>query len=822
MTDELRILQNERFKRATSFGSLTPERLQQMLDKGARGEPEEWAEFCEYALEPNSELSSSMRTVRANVLSGPWMIDAGESPDKDKTANDKAEFIKATLQKMKNFPVVLGQMIDAILPGYSAHELVWKRDDELGANIISEMIWTHQRRFRWDESWKLRLWDYGLRGDPRYGDPLKPSKWCVFVYLDKSSYPGRAGLMREVCWPWLFTAWANKFWIHGVENYGSPRTVAKVPDGTLPATMLEVKRMLDNLSYDSTAVFREATEIIQLGGPAGADDGMMYKLYIDKAEQKIAKIILGSTDINEAGITGSRAAVETRVDNTLNPRVIGVAQMLWSCLREQVFTPLITNNLHLFGGTEGAIPVGRFGYQDAPKYDTEGIESTSSTAKTGAEIQALGLNGAQVDALLNIITEAVAANIPRETAIQLLTVAFPAQIDIEKANAILGKIGVGFVAPVAPETSGNPPAAASPVLEPLSKEKQNANELKKKQTGEGAAPVIAASSDILPAIDRYEADPEWDTAEIFRLDDTDRAINAKKIGKVKDLVERSVSTTADILNEYRDEMADGIKGLKNIDGLTPMWNRLGKRLKRDRALIETIRTALVTPFVAGKAMVAAGARKQFVMSDVLALSEKSLFQMPWDEAIDAYKKMPIFDEKGFDNLKTQSGKKAASVVDDIVSYLRDRSKTNIEAALKEGGTFGEYAEAMLDENQKLGIEPSDPAYLNMVFRTNTASAYGAGRWAAQLDTAKDRPYWEYVTVGDGRVRDEHRLLDGKIFQIGNARTDRLAPPNGFNCRCVSMSWEKIPAGKRVEESDRPYEAAYGAGFDSNPLDWMAG
>ncbi|MDD3895252.1 MAG: phage minor head protein, partial [Syntrophomonadaceae bacterium] len=45
------------------------------------------------------------------------------------------------------------------------------------------------------------------------------------------------------------------------------------------------------------------------------------------------------------------------------------------------------------------------------------------------------------------------------------------------------------------------------------------------------------------------------------------------------------------------------------------------------------------------------------------------------------------------------------------------------------------------------------------------------------------PYWEYKTVGDGKVRDEHLALDGLILPANDPRWNRIMPPNGWNCRC---------------------------------------
>lgn len=45
------------------------------------------------------------------------------------------------------------------------------------------------------------------------------------------------------------------------------------------------------------------------------------------------------------------------------------------------------------------------------------------------------------------------------------------------------------------------------------------------------------------------------------------------------------------------------------------------------------------------------------------------------------------------------------------------------------------------------------------------------------------PYWEYLTVGDGKVREEHRKLHGVILPAVDRIWDKIYPPNGWNCRC---------------------------------------
>ena len=45
------------------------------------------------------------------------------------------------------------------------------------------------------------------------------------------------------------------------------------------------------------------------------------------------------------------------------------------------------------------------------------------------------------------------------------------------------------------------------------------------------------------------------------------------------------------------------------------------------------------------------------------------------------------------------------------------------------------------------------------------------------------PYWEYRTVGDNKVREEHAALNGLVLAASDQRWKQIYPPNGWGCRC---------------------------------------
>ena len=62
-------------------------------------------------------------------------------------------------------------------------------------------------------------------------------------------------------------------------------------------------------------------------------------------------------------------------------------------------------------------------------------------------------------------------------------------------------------------------------------------------------------------------------------------------------------------------------------------------------------------------------------------------------------------------------------------------------------------------------------------------AYAAGHYQRQRDVADYRSFWRYVAVRDGRTRDSHRAMHGRIFRADDPIWKVAYPPNGFGCRC---------------------------------------
>jgi SPP1 gp7 family putative phage head morphogenesis protein len=61
--------------------------------------------------------------------------------------------------------------------------------------------------------------------------------------------------------------------------------------------------------------------------------------------------------------------------------------------------------------------------------------------------------------------------------------------------------------------------------------------------------------------------------------------------------------------------------------------------------------------------------------------------------------------------------------------------------------------------------------------------------------------WQYNTVGDDQVRDEHEALDGRVFYFDDVQARRLWPPNGYGCRCEGIQFVGDPGNKLMTGND---------------------
>ncbi|MDD3355072.1 phage minor head protein [Zoogloea sp.] len=99
----------------------------------------------------------------------------------------------------------------------------------------------------------------------------------------------------------------------------------------------------------------------------------------------------------------------------------------------------------------------------------------------------------------------------------------------------------------------------------------------------------------------------------------------------------------------------------------------------------------------------------------------------------------------------------------------------------------------------------------VIYQTNMATSYAAGRWAQLNDPelASLRPYWRYVHSDlVSHPRPQHQAWNGLVLHKDDPFWRSHFPPNGWGCKCT------VKAASRAEIA-----AAQAKGLDSAPAGW---
>lgn len=91
----------------------------------------------------------------------------------------------------------------------------------------------------------------------------------------------------------------------------------------------------------------------------------------------------------------------------------------------------------------------------------------------------------------------------------------------------------------------------------------------------------------------------------------------------------------------------------------------------------------------------------------------------------------------------------------------------------------------------------------VIFDTNMRSATMAGRWQQLVANADRRPFLQYRTAGDSRVRPQHRQWNGRIYPIADSFWLTHYPPNGWGCRCTVRAFSQADLDSRGLQVSQP-------------------
>ena len=255
-----------------------------------------------------------------------------------------------------------------------------------------------------------------------------------------------------------------------------------------------------------------------------------------------------------------------------------------------------------------------------------------------------------------------------------------------------------------------------------------------------------------------------------------------------------------VLEPYRGALVDMLSRADSKDEAERALSDWQRAIAEDDSLSDIWYRANLLASMAGQLFVRSIEVKQRRRSLAAPPPPDTFVNLPFDEAIRSFlARAPVTPEQ-FAAMSDMERFRSFTISRITSERVRERAQNLLAQAFQPDGVgLREFVRLVADDAINIGISPMGHGYLENVFRTNTAVSYNAGRYEAQKDpdVVEATGYWQYLTVDDDRVRDEHADLHGKTWTIGDADAERVYPPSGFQCRCAMAVIDR----EDVEESN---------------------
>ena len=115
-----------------------------------------------------------------------------------------------------------------------------------------------------------------------------------------------------------------------------------------------------------------------------------------------------------------------------------------------------------------------------------------------------------------------------------------------------------------------------------------------------------------------------------------------------------------------------------------------------------------------------------------------------------------------------------------------------------------------DEFKKLAndrVANLNQNYLTTEYNLSIAVGQSSADYHRAMAQKDDFPWVEYQTVGDSKVRDAHKKLDGKFLNLNDKEAMKLWPPNGYWCRCkILRSNRSNPPAHKIMTGEEAQKA----------------
>lgn len=246
-------------------------------------------------LERDPWVYACMHKRKMAVIGRSWVVEPASDSRIDKKA---ADMVRGHLDVL-NFDPVCYHLLDGILKGRSAGEIMWVRDgNELRPGEIRPR---DGRRFGYDDNYALRLLTIT---NPLYGEAVPDKKFIVHSFGAKDYNPHGIGLGQKLWWPVFFKRQGLSFWLQFLDKFGAPTAVGHYQAGV---DINQLEDALRRIAHDAGVALPDGASVELLEATrsgTGTHEGLIR--YMD---EQIAAAILGDGGGRGSGGEMASAAI---------------------------------------------------------------------------------------------------------------------------------------------------------------------------------------------------------------------------------------------------------------------------------------------------------------------------------------------------------------------------------------------------------------------------------------------------------------------------------------------------------------------------------
>lgn len=285
-------------------------------------------------LKRDGKVFSGLQKRVLALISRPWQVE----PVQEGEPGQRDAAVVADMLKQCSFDKLCGELMEALLAGFSVAEIVWTvRDNRI---VPARVVKRAQRRFVYQQTDEHQPPELRLltREAMLAGEALPDRKFIVHRVNPEDDNPYGTGLGLQLYWPVFFKRKGVISWNKVNDRFGSPTPWGKYPRGASPkekATLFDALRAISN---DGVIMTPEGMTVELLESKLTGSVSTQEKLcaYMD---DWIDSVILGTEPRNGSGGAQAAAAKErssvrldlTQADSDLLSETLNSTLVRWIC-----------------------------------------------------------------------------------------------------------------------------------------------------------------------------------------------------------------------------------------------------------------------------------------------------------------------------------------------------------------------------------------------------------------------------------------------------------------------------------------------------------